>query len=96
MNRKFVIADKAKGNKEATVDDIEMRCRSNKFKIFDTCTEYLDEWRRYARDEKGKIIKKNDHCLDASFYALRQLGYAKTERQQERYAPPIRRMPGFM
>jgi hypothetical protein len=76
-----------------------MRCRSGKFFIFETCTDYLNEWRRYARDEDGKIIKKNDHCLDASFYALKKLKHAKTE-SQSKSAYQVRRMPqrepGFM
>jgi phage terminase large subunit-like protein len=99
MKRKFVIADKTKGSKEGTIDAIEMRCRSGKFFIFETCTDYLNEWRRYARDEDGKIIKKNDHCLDASFYALKKLKHAKTE-SQSKSAYQVRRMPqrepGFM
>ena len=79
MGRDLVVASKTKGKKEAIIDEIEMRTRSGKFKIFDTCTNYLDEWRRYSRDDKGKIIKQNDHTLDASFYALSGLHSAKTE-----------------
>jgi len=82
--RTIIIANKAKGKKEARIDDIEIRCRSSKFKIFETCVHYLDEWRRYSRDENGKIIKENDHTLDASFYAISELGRAITKRETER------------
>lgn len=76
--RVIVKAHKANKAKEATIGDIEIRCRSGKFRIFNSCKHYLDEWRRYSRDDKGKIIKENDHCLDASFYALNRLDYAKS------------------
>lgn len=89
MGRDLVVANKTKGKKESIIDEIEMRTRSGKFKIFDTCTNYLDEWRRYSRDDKGKIIKQNDHTLDASFYALSGLHSAKTENaaMYETYSP---------
>lgn len=75
-----IVANKAKGKKEATVDEIEVRHRSSKFKIFDTCDSYKDQFRRYSRDEDGKIIKENDHTIDASFYALRELKSAVSKR----------------
>lgn len=82
MGRNLIVADKANKKKEATIDEIEMRCRSGKFKICENCTDYLDEWRKYSRDDKGKIIKKDDHTLDASFYALGGLAYADKIRDE--------------
>lgn len=77
MGRQLTVANKGSGRKESTIDDIEMRCRSGKFKICEGCTDFLTEWRQYSRDDKGRIIKKNDHTLDACFYALSSISHAK-------------------
>lgn len=41
-----------------------------RLKIFSTCQGLLTEKRLYRRDEKGKIVKENDHLLDALRYGL--------------------------
>jgi hypothetical protein len=86
-----VKANKANNAKEATIDEIYERVRGDRFKIFYTdkglgCRHLVNEWRQYARDDNGLILKKNDHCLDAAFYALNGLAQARTETQfhQER------------
>jgi hypothetical protein len=38
------------------------------FKVFETCAYALSEIEHYRRDENGKIIKKNDHAMDAWRY----------------------------
>lgn len=43
---------------------------AGKLKIFSTCSKLLEELRMYHRDENGKIIKKNDHLVDAMRYAI--------------------------
>lgn len=82
--RTIVKAEKANKRKEVTIGEIEILARSGKFKIFKTCKHYIDEFRRYSRDDKGVIIKENDHCLDASFYALDKIGeYGKSLLQTQ-------------
>lgn len=39
-------------------------------KISSSCTKTLTELRMYARDENGKVIKGNDHLMDAMRYAV--------------------------
>ena len=64
--------------KEITINKIRERILKKKFKICHSvengfkkgCYNLIDEWRMYSRDEEGKILKKNDHCLDALFYGL--------------------------
>jgi len=41
---------------------------TNKIKIFTSCQQLLEEKRMYRRDEKGKIVKENDHLMDAFRY----------------------------
>jgi len=41
---------------------------SGKLKVFSTLSNWFNEKRQYSRDEKGKIIKKDDHLMDATRY----------------------------
>ena len=43
------------------------------------CEPLLKEMRTYARDEKGHVIKANDHCCDALRYAYMTRDLAKTK-----------------
>jgi phage terminase large subunit-like protein len=39
-----------------------------KTKVFNTCVPFLHEIRKYRRDEKGKVVKVDDHLMDAWRY----------------------------
>jgi hypothetical protein len=53
-------------------------------KVFASCIPWFAEYRNYHRDEKGKIIKKDDHIMDAFRYALVSgLSRAKCKPVQE-------------
>jgi phage terminase large subunit-like protein len=41
---------------------------TGRLKVFDTLPNWLSEFRKYHRDEKGKIVKKDDHLMDAMRY----------------------------
>ena len=41
---------------------------SGRLKVFNTMRNWLMEYRLYRRDEKGKIVKENDHLMDATRY----------------------------
>lgn len=41
---------------------------SGQVKVFKTCSNWLAEYRIYRRDENGKVVKKNDHLMDATRY----------------------------
>lgn len=43
---------------------------TGRLKIFNNLLNLLNEFRIYSRDEKGEIIKKKDHALDAMRYLL--------------------------
>lgn len=43
---------------------------AGRLKIFSSCTGLLTEKRLYRRDDKGKIVKKQDHRLDALRYGF--------------------------
>jgi hypothetical protein len=49
-------------------------------KVFDDLSNWLSEFRKYHRDEKGKVVKADDHLLDATRYCiLSGISRAKTE-----------------
>ncbi|MCP3683278.1 MAG: hypothetical protein GY861_11370 [bacterium] len=43
---------------------------TGKIKIFETCLNTLAEYRLYHRNEKGEIVKENDHLMDALRYLI--------------------------
>lgn len=56
---------------EAGILEVYQRLVSGRLKVFSTLTHWFDEYRFYIRDEKnGKVIKKNDHLMDASRYLV--------------------------
>lgn len=51
-----------------------------RLKVFSTLQNWRNEFRIYRRDEKGKIVKKDDHLMDATRYLIMSgLPYASTE-----------------
>jgi len=76
--------NKGKYAKELAVDSVLERIRTGRFKVFKTCRKFMDEWRGYSRDEKGKINKGRDHLMNAlEFVILDGLPMSKTKRQVE-------------
>lgn len=60
-------ADKAV---EAGLYEIFELFQAGRLKIFNTCKGLLEELSLYRRDEKGKIVKVDDHRMDAFRYAI--------------------------
>lgn len=56
---------------EAGIFDVYERLTTGRLKIFKTCTQFLEEYRLYRRDDKGKVVKENDHIMDGIRYAVR-------------------------
>lgn len=46
------------------------RLSAGKIKVFRTLQNFLAEYRLYRRDEKGKIVKVNDHLMDGLRYLV--------------------------
>lgn len=59
---------KANNSREAGIYQVWQMLSSGKLKIFSTCKAWLEEYRLYHRDEKGQIVKENDHLMDACRY----------------------------
>jgi hypothetical protein len=61
---------------EAGLFDVYERMTTGRLKVFQSLTEWLSEFRVYRRDEKGKVVKANDHLMDCTRYLVRTGIYA--------------------
>ena len=55
---------------EAGLYRINQLFASGQLKIFSNLSNWLTEYRVYRRDENGKVVKKNDHLMDAMRYLI--------------------------
>lgn len=62
---------------EAGLMDMLDRMQTGRWKVFRTCTSWLEEYRLYHRKD-GKVVKERDDTISASRYALMMKRFAKT------------------
>lgn len=55
---------------EAGIYEVWSRLSSGRLKVFSTLQNWRAEYRLYRRDEKGKIVKDNDHLMDDTRYLI--------------------------
>lgn len=55
---------------EAGLFEVYQRMTTGRLKIFNTCRGIKREFRLYRRDEKGNVVKKDDHLMDAMRYEV--------------------------
>jgi phage terminase large subunit-like protein len=60
---------------EPIVLELIERMTTGRFRVFDTCQEWLEEFRSYHRKD-GRIVTVKDDVLKASFYAVMMKRYA--------------------
>lgn len=53
---------------EAGLFAVWQRLSTGRLKVFRTLQNFLAEYRKYRRDEKGAVVKKDDHAMDAGRY----------------------------
>jgi phage terminase large subunit-like protein len=53
------------------------RLRMGRLKVFADLPAWWAEYRTYMRDAKGRVVKQDDHLLDATRYAVVSLGLAR-------------------
>ena len=72
--------NEADNAREAGIYKVWEMFSQGQLKIFRSCTNTLSEYRLYRRDEKGQVVKKNDHLMDALRYLVMSgLDRAKVE-----------------
>ncbi|WP_020209034.1 terminase large subunit domain-containing protein [Gilvimarinus chinensis] len=62
--------EKADNAVEAGIHKVFEMLSTGQLKVFKTLQNWLSEYRIYRRDEKGKIVKENDHIMDATRYLV--------------------------
>lgn len=82
---------------EPIILEVQERCRDGRFKAFESCGEFFEEYRNYHRRD-GKITKTKDDVLKAVFYGVMMKRYASPDLrgvpQNRRPMKPILRMAG--
>jgi hypothetical protein len=70
---------------EAGLFDVWQRLETDRLKVFDSLRNWLVEYRMYRRDDNGKVVKQDDHLMDATRYlSLSGLKRAMTYAQHAR------------
>lgn len=70
----------ADNSREAGILRVGQLLESGQLKVFATLRNWLSEYRVYRRDEKGKVVKKNDHLMDATrFFATTGIEYLQVQ-----------------
>lgn len=65
---------------ESGLYEVWQRLSTGRLKVFKSMSNWLFEFRLYRRDTKGKIVKENDHLMDATRYLIMSgLDRAKTK-----------------
>jgi phage terminase large subunit-like protein len=52
--------------------------KSNRLKIFKSLANFWQEFRLYRRDDRGRVVKGNDHLMDCLRYAVMSRDHMKT------------------
>lgn len=55
---------------EAGIYEVWQRLSTGRIKFFSTLSNLRQEYNIYRRDERGRIVKKNDHLMDALRYLV--------------------------
>lgn len=55
---------------ESGIDSVWQRLSTGRLKVFTSLSAWRSEYRLYRRDEKGRIVKENDHLMDGTRYLV--------------------------
>ena len=78
--------DIADNSVEAGIYEVRQRLVAGKLKVFRSLVNWIAEYRLYRRDEKGKVVKKKDHAMDASRYCMMS-GLGRSKQPTPRKLP---------
>ena len=67
---------------EAGILEIRQRFKTGRLKVANHLTQFFEEYRLYHRND-GKVVKCNDHILDAMRYGIMMLRHANTQADIE-------------
>lgn len=55
---------------EAGIFEVWQRLVTGRIKVFKSMSGWLSEYRLYRRDERGRVVKENDHLMDGTRYLI--------------------------
>lgn len=88
-----LILNRANNDVEGGIQLVWQRIASGKLKVFSSLHNFAKEYVLYRRDDRGKVMKENDHLMDALRYLVIELGKAKSINQiisTPKYTGPTR------
>ncbi len=85
---KLVMADNAV---EAGIFAVQERLATGRLKVFGTLANWFSEFSLYRRDDKGKVVKEDDHLMDAMRYLIMMLVQIMTTPPIEQQKPGRKR-----
>lgn len=65
-----LILEPADNAVESGIYAVWERLSTNKLRVFRSLSNWFAEYRIYRRDEKGRIVKENDHLMDTTRYLI--------------------------
>lgn len=65
---------------ESGILEVYQRLSTGRLKIFNTLTNLKREYQLYRRNDKGLIVKEDDHALDCVRYLVAGIKYAKIKQ----------------
>ena len=65
-----LILTAADNAREAGLFDVYQKLSASQIKVFSSLENFFTEYRLYRRDEKGAVIKQNDHLMDCLRYLI--------------------------
>lgn len=69
---------------ESGIHAVYQRMSTGRLKVFSTLRNWLAEFRIYRRDEKGRVVKENDHLMDCTKYLINTgMRFARVEPTEE-------------
>ena len=81
---------------ESGIYEVWQRLSTGRLKVFRSMSNWLYEFRLYRRDEKGRIVKENDHLMDATRYLVMSgLDRAKVKPVEETRTSQIDYYSGY-
>jgi hypothetical protein len=60
------------------------RLSTGRLKVFKSLGEWFTEFRLYRRDEKGRVVKENDHLMDCTRYLESRIAMMKVKQPPPR------------
>jgi hypothetical protein len=78
-----LVLSRANNAVESGIYETWQRLSTGRLKVFKTLLNFFAEYRIYRRDQKGAVVKENDHLMDACRYLVMSGIEAATFRRPE-------------